>query len=443
MSTGRVLAFWAFLFFAVVPAAFAAERRKPRVRAPSPLSQGPRPTTIPEGMKEGRETLPWFLRPILKPLKNGMLIRLPIIDTNPNRGITYGVMPIWVFKEPGGERITQIHAPSATYNRFFGWTGTYRYYYYPKPDSSLVLRASASQVVNREAYAKFEDFSFLRGNCFLSLKGVYDVDGSGRFFGLGPDSRSQGQSNYTRDVIGYNGVINAPFYGRWYVNASHRLEANRIADGPIHSLPALITLYPGLVPARRHQNSALRLFLSYDSRDNPVTTSRGAFLEFFGETSQREALASEYDYHRYGSDLRYFYKNPAQPQLVTAADLRFEQVLGDGVPFWLLPQLGGKYVHRAYGEGRYVDKGLLTSTVEERVNFYERRLAGVATQFQVAPFAGLGTVFESPGRMARRYARPVFGAALRAIAAPQVVGSIDFGVGQEGLATFMDINYSF
>ena len=34
-------------------------------------------------------------------------------------------------------------------------------------------------------------------------------------------------------------------------------------------------------------------------------------------------------------------------------------------------------------------------------------------------------------------------AALRAVAKPQVVGSIDFGIGREGLAAFMDINYSF
>jgi hypothetical protein len=37
----------------------------------------------------------------------------------------------------------------------------------------------------------------------------------------------------------------------------------------------------------------------------------------------------------------------------------------------------------------------------------------------------------------------VFGTSLRAVAKPQVVGSLDFGVGREGLAVFMDINYSF
>jgi len=67
----------------------------------------------------------------------------------------------------------------------------------------------------------------------------------------------------------------------------------------------------------------------------------------------------------------------------------------------------------------------------------------VTTEFQLAPFVGAGTVFDSPEKMHRRFVRPVVGAAVRAVAKPQVVGSIDFAVGQEGLSVFMDINYSF
>src|SRR5437016_6135398 len=60
---------------------------------------------------------PALLRWMLHPLDRGMLISLPIIDTNPNRGVTVGVMPIWVLKQKsGGERIEQIFAPSLTHN---------------------------------------------------------------------------------------------------------------------------------------------------------------------------------------------------------------------------------------------------------------------------------------------------------------------------------------
>ncbi|OGR70454.1 MAG: hypothetical protein A2X40_09190 [Elusimicrobia bacterium GWC2_65_9] len=108
-----------------------------------------------------------------------------------------------------------------------------------------------------------------------------------------------------------------------------------------------------------------------------------------------------------------------------------------------MPKLGGKYNLRAYGEGRYIDRGVATVNMEQRFNLFESRMAGVTTQFQLAPFVGAGTAFDNPGRAAAKYVRPVVGAAMRAVAKPQVVGSVDFGVGREGLAVFMDINYSF
>ena len=127
---------------------------------------------------------------------------------------------------------------------------------------------------------------------------------------------------------------------------------------------------------------------------------------------------------------------------VTAAQVRYEQLLGDA-PFWLQPRLGGKYTHRAYGDGRYIDRGMVSTTLEQRLTLAQVKTAGVTTELEVAPFVGVGTVFSSPKRAARRYARPVFGGSVRAVARPQVVGSLDFGVGQEGVAIFMDINYSF
>jgi hypothetical protein len=74
---------------------------------------------------------------------------------------------------------------------------------------------------------------------------------------------------------------------------------------------------------------------------------------------------------------------------------------------------------------------------------YEARTAGVTTEIQVAPFVGLGSVFDTPQESTAKTVRPVFGAAVRAVARPQVVGSVDFGVGREGLSVFTDINYSF
>ena len=43
---------------------------------------------------------------------------------------------------------------------------------------------------------------------------------------------------------------------------------------------------------------------------------------------------------------------------------------------------------RAYGDGRYVDRGTATFNIEDRIKLYEAKTAGVTTEFQLAPFVG-------------------------------------------------------
>ena len=171
-----------------------------------------------------------------------------------------------------------------------------------------------------------------------------------------------------------------------------------------------------------------------------MTTSRGFFFQTYAEYAVRGFLSS-YDYSRYGLDGRYF--RPWEGKdTATAARLKYEQLRGDA-PFFLKPSLGGKYNLRAYGAGRYVDRGMAVASVEQRFIVHREKMAGVTAELEIAPFVELGSVFDLPKRASRRYARPAYGAAVRAVARPQVVGSVDIGVGQEGVSVFMDINYSF
>jgi len=351
-------------------------------------------------------------------------------------------MPIWVLQEKGDHRIEQIHAPSLTYNRNFGANGTYRYYYYPQEDAALILRGSLSKH-EREALGHYEDNSLLGTEIDLLFKIQYNEDAGSRFFGFGPDTPKNAEANYKEEYLQVRLGGGHPVFpgSKWRLRVENRLLAEKISDGPIPGLPGFDSAYPGIAPRHYQQTSEWRLSLGMDTRDHGVTTSRGAVLQATTEAAAR-GLAGAYDYNRYGLDARYFYQWPKNRRRVTAASLKYEQLLGNA-PFWLLPSLGGKYSHRAYGSGRYVDRGMLALNLEQRFTLWDVRLAGVTTEFELSPFAGLGTVFDNPQRLARKYVRPVLGAAVRAVAKPQVVGSIDFGAGQEGLAVFMDINYSF
>ncbi|OGR82688.1 MAG: hypothetical protein A3J74_01715 [Elusimicrobia bacterium RIFCSPHIGHO2_02_FULL_57_9] len=399
---------------------------------------------IPPGMEQPLSggALSGPLRWMLKPLDRGMFIRLPIVDTDPNRGVTTGVMPIWVLKQKsGGDRIEKIYAPSLTYNSNFFITPTFRYYYYPAPDETLNIRGSFARY-EREAMGEWEDQTFLERDIDFSMRIQYSIDASQRFFGIGPDTPQTDEANYKELFLQYKVFAGVPLAkdSLWRVHASNHVRGEKIGNGPLKGLRGFNDTYPGLAPQHYQQTNEMRAILDYDSRDHQVTTSEGSFFQVYSEHSVR-GLASAYDYNRYGVDGRHFFKWPNKSQ-VTALQFKYEQLMGNA-PFWLLPKLGGKYNLRAYGEGRYIDRGMMMVNAEQRIVFYKLDTAGVDTELEVAPFAGLGTVLHTPGRMARRYIRPVVGAAIRAIARPQVVGSVDFGVGQEGLAAFMDINYSF
>ena len=422
-------------------AALAGDDADPGL-APSPV--------VPTGVRQaaaqasvGEDQTPAALRWMLQPLERGMFVRLPVIDADPNRGITYGVMPILVLQGKNDDRISQIHAPSLTYNKDFKLTPTYRYYYYPQEDANLVAIVSRGKY-EHEVMTEYEDRSFLGTTYDVMLHFDKNRDAGQRFYGFGPDSPKNGESNFIQDYWRYRWGVGAPLSAGspWRTRLSQRYISSRIIDGPLPGLPEFDAAYPQQFSRQAQQTNETRASLDYDTRDNAVTTARGAYFETYAEASVRGFL-SEYDYERYGAEFRWFEPVPGHPSQVLAFQGRYEQILGPTPPFWLLPSMGGKYSLRAYGDGRYADRGTATFNVEDRIKVYEAKAAGVTTEIQFAPFVGVGNVFDNPEDAAGKYSRPLVGAAIRAVAKPQVVGSVDFGVGKEGLAVFTDINYSF
>ena len=390
-----------------------------------------------------QDQTPAALRWMLRPLKRGMFVRLPVVDTDPNRGVTFGLMPIFVFQGGSDDRIKHIHAPSLTYNEDFRLAPTYRYYYYPREDAAFVGRVSRARY-EHEVMAEYADHSIAGTPYDVLLRVQKNRDAGQRFFGFGPDSPQAAEANYIQDYWLYNWAVGAPLRAGspFRARLSQRYIESRILNGPLKGLPDFRTAFPGQFSGRAQQAAETRVALGYDSRDHAVTTARGAYAEIFAESSVR-GLLSEYDYRRCGADARWFLPVPNHPAHLVALQGRYEQLLGPTPPFWLLPSLGGKYSLRAYGDGRYVDRGTATLNIEDRIKLSETKTAGVTTEIQFAPFVGLGSVFDAPQQSAAKSVRPVVGAAVRAVARPQVVGSVDFGIGREGLSVFTDINYSF
>ncbi len=407
-----------------------------------PYTPPPTPEEIPqEGAAQGH--VPLIARWLLHPISNGMFVNVPVVGTDPNRGPTAGIMPIWVIRNKNSDTIKEIFAPSFTHNSYYGYNGTMRYYYYPYPEAELLVDGVLSTTIEREVQGIYQDTNFLNKKINLYARVRWGSDGDLRFYGFGPDSPQSAQANYAKTETDFNFLIGPPVIPKsdWKVQFYEDFSSTFLNDFKLPGLQDMTTEFPGMLHRYAKQDNETGLSLLYNSRDNPITTGRGAYLNLQADVSSRH-FASSYNYQRYIVDGRVFHPLKSHPDQTLAVQAQFQQVMG-AAPIWNMPYLGGKYSLRAYGNWRYIDNGMFSFNVEDRYTFKRMKMAGVTSSFELAPFAGLGTVFPTLASTQVKYLRPVVGAAVRAVVKPEVVGSIDVGIGQEGPAVFTDINYSF
>ncbi|OGR90602.1 MAG: hypothetical protein A2992_00100 [Elusimicrobia bacterium RIFCSPLOWO2_01_FULL_59_12] len=370
-----------------------------------------------------------------------IFVWLPAFSTDPNTGPTYGLLPVLVLAEPEHGHIRHLFAPSYTNNSLFGQTLTGRYYFYPTDESQLFATGSYSQHTNREVKIRYEDAAFIGGRAFIRAEGYFDVDGSQRFFGIGPETREEDESGYTgRDkVVHLDMGVN--FQKSWRLSGGLRYRRQVTDVNIIPNTPDLASRFPAQAADSGQTAIVQEAHLLWDTRDLPVTPSRGSSGEAFLEKTSR-GWGSDADFIRHGVEGKRFlpWKNGRQ---ITVLHALYDWSNGPNIPFFEMATLGGRDNLRGYGEGRFTDQGRIVFNAEHRVELASLALMGVTARFEAGPFIDVGTVFQRLGDMERRDFRPVFGGAFRAAVKPNVVGSVDVGVGKEGPGVYVGINYPF
>jgi hypothetical protein len=361
-------------------------------------------------------------------------VHLPVIATNPNAGMTYGVLPVWLTHNANHE-IVQIFAPMFTYNHTYGASFAGSYYYYPSGDEKLRAVLEKSQKSNQRAAVQYDNRALFDGRATLLIVTNFEADGGAQFYGVGPSTTKgdEASERLLEDLV--KAELGIKFWGPFAAAAGWQFRRTQVQAGPFSA--------PTLLPqdVRTITSYALpRLTLSRDTRDLPFTPSSGSLSELFAEYSVA-ALGSSSDYEHYGGQWRFY--EPTAANWVTVLHAQAEQSGGGNVPFTALSELGGADSLRGYAEGRFQDRGSAFANIEERWRVHSIDLVHSVTDFQVAPFLDAGTVFPSPGQAEARRVAAVAGVALRAVVKPAVVGKVEVGVGREGPAVFVGIDYPF
>jgi len=421
----------------------------PNVQKPGPAPMPTQAPAMPEGPTPDTEPLPGgankffdvVARYMTTTWSGNIFVWLPAISTDPNTGPTYGILPVLVLADPEDKHIRHLMAPSVTYNELFGTTGTMRYYWYPTDDSQMFALASFSKDTNREVKLRYENPSLYDKVIYVRGEMLHAINGSRRFFGIGPNTHDSQEAGFTFRETGARATVGVNFLSHMRAAFGMRFMTQQTRRNIIPETRDLIDLYPGVTGIELQQTVTHELRLLWDSRDLPVTPSQGTSAEVFVEKTSKP-WGSDANYFRHGLEAKQFFPwaNKRQNTVVRGF---YERVLGSNVPFYEQAQLGGRETLRGFGDGRFVDTGRIGTSVEQRYTIAAVKLMGIETNFELAPFVDIGTVFPHLSDIQRKDFLLVGGIGFRAAVKPNVVGDVELGFGKEGPAVFVDINYPF
>jgi hypothetical protein len=367
-------------------------------------------------------------------------VPLPVWSTDPNEGNTWGVMPVFVRVCPEDQRTQWIFAPGVTYNSIIHYTGTLRLYAYPDTESALSVIASMSTRINYNFLVTWQRMPVDAGT--WTDEGLLRVEKSAfaRFFGIGADTMMEDEASYTREraIASWRRGLNLG--GGVNVGASAGIERDAADDEGVPGLPLAPEKFataPGMMtaPVVGWQGLDVR----YDTRG--ITgdfADRGVRLEAGGAVV--EGLAHSPTFYRANAQVRGVW--PELDWLAGGARAAWLMVSDSDAPFLQQSSLGGSYLLRGFGEGRFYDRQAWEIETEQRIRILQTSMFGVITDWRVDPFIAAGQVFD---QFSDAFAKTqlAVGVGLRAYVHPNLVARIDLATGGEGTKAYVEIGYPY
>ncbi|MDA8085981.1 MAG: BamA/TamA family outer membrane protein [Nitrospiraceae bacterium] len=369
-------------------------------------------------------------------------IPLPAISTDPNEGLTSGVLGAFlIYDKKGGVRT--LFAPQVNYNSYYGATETFYGAFYPRDGQSWEANISRSQHVNFDYELTFRDMDHLVKGVGLNAYVYYFNNGSSRFFGFQSSSALRNQTNYGDQEAGFDFSATFDVLPDFYISLGDRLRRVTITHGAVLSLPFIQDVFtpeevPGINGFRTHAQRFSLIYSTLNSREMPTA---GFYSKATAEWSGK-ALGSSANFFHYFLEAK-DYMPASKERYVTLLRASYDQTIGNSVPFLERSILGGEDTLRGYGDNRFIDKSYVLFNFEERIRLFTRSVFNVNTRWELAPFLDVGNVMSSLYSISTKGFKINPGLGFRATVPPNIVGRIDVGFGNEGPAVFVGLGYPF
>ncbi|HEV8311364.1 MAG TPA: BamA/TamA family outer membrane protein [Methylomirabilota bacterium] len=302
--------------------------------------------------------------------------------------------------------------------------------------------AGYSQTIERKLDLHYRNLGLFANRFHADVQFLHDRDAAIRFFGLGPESKKENETNMTLEVTGFYAILGVNISPTARLSFGETIQRFEVRRGGVPNLPFTGDRFPDLAGVEGATVHAQRAALTYDDRDSLTTPTRGLAVSLFTEASS-ELLGSGSDYIKSGVDAVYL-RPVWSDRTVFVIHGLMEALAGDSsTPFQVRPSLGGATTLRGYSPNRFFGDARVLLNVETRVRVFRLRLFGVTTEFQVAPFVDVGKVFNSATQFVEQGFLVTPGIAFRGLTPPSVVGRVEIGVSREGPAIFVGLDYPF
>jgi Omp85 superfamily domain len=375
------------------------------------------------------------------------LYPIPEVATNPNGGVTYGILTAVLLKDKTGE-IRYIVAPDVNNNSTLGPGGNVRLLAYPSEDTQWYAVAGAQENIARNVDLNYETGRTHNDRWSFTGRLFFERDPTERFFGIGNDSRLGQETNYTTEQLYFRALVGWNITPNLQLAAVIRPRYVRIQRGAFTTKTQIFTLFPTVKGINGGSELYNEIRMTYDTRDSiDIPRSGGLALIYYGLADRR--FMSSVSYNRFGGELRRYYSIGNRVTLAGHVYMQYTPA-GKETPFWSMARLGGEesFLYdtatlRGYGAGRFIDNNMAVANFEVRTRVWEATVFGTHGILELAPFFEAGRVWHGMSENLATDLHPDGGVGFRAIAEPFVVGYVDVGWGGEGTAVFSGINYPF
>ncbi len=372
---------------------------------------------------------------------NTQYFPIPAISTSRNDGSDFGLIVPALMTGPDGD-LKYLVAPMVVYNTIVGTRGTVNLFRYEPGGKELRGIASWTERIERKFLLSYVDPGFSNGRYSIGFSATHFKNATVRFFGLGPTTIKEDESNYTASETRLNWKFGVYANEVTQIAVSQRLRHMQSIQQGATELPFSGDLFPDAPGVGGATILGQRISFHYDTRNNLVTPTDGMAVTAYAELNYNFKNGADPLYSRYGLEIKKMFASESKRAiLVIRGDL--QATLGSDVPFFEQSSLGGQNNLRGFGVDRYIDKQLIAFSIEERIHIVRTRLAGVMADFEIAPFIDTGQVFNSFKNVSFKDYRITPGIGFRGIIRPNVVGRIDYGFSKEGGVIFAGLDFPY